>query len=559
MSGEKSEISTKPPDDVQLGSLRFLLETNELKGADGATLRLRRQSTEVLGYLAARAGQLVSKAELIEHVWPDTFVTDDSLGQCISDIRRTLGDSDHRIIQTYPKQGYMLVPMEPQAGGRDTTGTGRRLRRRVAMALLVGLGTTVTVLLTAWLWRSPPAQAGPPPLPVEPSVVVLPFDNQSYQGDLDYLAAGLSTSIRTQLSKFPQLFIIAGSTSVTFKDRPGTARGIGRELGVRYVLDGSIRKLGEGLSVSVELIEAETEQTIWAEQYHLSVDTALGTQADVVQEIVGTLNVVVSEEELAAVRARPTGNPRAYDLFLQAEAASALLTPEGRSEAVRLLHRAIELDPDFLAAHFELSGRYLSLFRFGGAQDTSELVRLSRHHAERALEISRSDYRGHFRMGMLHLFADHDHDLALLAFKRALKDNPNDADVLYNMGFLRALMGEPAEAIAWNDRAKRINPRYPGWYNFNAAQSHYFLGQYREAEALARSAIAEYPRSLPPRRILIVTLVETGRLKEAQQEAMKLLEINPDFRLSTFRNTPFQHEADQIRYFGAMRAAGIPD
>ena len=234
-------------------------------------------------------------------------------------------------------------------------------------------------------------------------------------------------------------------------------------------------------------------------------------------------------------------------------------TSAGRVEALNLLKEALDADPDYLDAHFELSGRYLSLYRFGGALAPEEAVRLSRHHAERALEIGRSDYRGHFRLGMLHLFAEHDHELAFAAFRRALKENPNDADVLYHMGFLRSLMGEPGEAIEWNDKAKRINPRYPGWYNFNAALSRFFVGDYSEAESLARTGIAEYPTSLAPRRILIVTLVELDRLDDATREVEDYLEISPEFRLANFRNTPFQHTTDHERYFDALRSAGIPD
>jgi len=569
MSGENPEIVPKSPEEFQLGSFRFFLQTNELKDKSGNIVRLRHQSTEVLVCLALRHGELVLKTDLIEAVWPDTFVTDDSLGQCIADIRRALGDSAHRIVRTFPKKGYMLVagPVSENARARlpapdRVPGNRTSQRRWPARFSALAVMAVLIMALGWWHFRTPEtvgAEILGPGLPQEPSIIVLPFENWSDDADLDYLAAGFSTSIRTHLSKFPQLFVIAGSTSVTYKDSPGTVRGIGREMGVRYVLDGSMRRVGDAFVVTTELVETEAERTIWAQQYSFEAGAAHSVQAELVQEVVATLNVVIGEEEMAAMRRRPTESPKAYDLYLRAEAAAQMVTSTGRAEAVDLLNRAIALDPDYLAVHFELSGRYLGLWRFGGAEAPEEAVRLARHHAERALEISRSDYRGHFRLGMLHLFADHNHDLAYAAFLRALKDNPNDADVLYNMGFLRSLMGEAQEAIAWNDKAKRINPRYPGWYNFNAAQSRFFLKEYEEAETLARTAIAQYPKSLAPRRILIAILVETGRLEEAEKEAETYMAINPQFRLSNFHNTPFQHRADQDRYFGAIRAAGIPD
>jgi len=567
MSGENSEITTKFQNEIQLGDFQYSLQTNELTDETGELIRLRRQSNDVLAAMAERCGQIVSKTELIEKVWPDTFVTDDSLGQCIVDIRRVLKDTEHRIVQTFHKKGYMLVASTVSGAvrgddARSEAGSVPAMHQKPFR--LVALAGLFLIFAAIAVWQSWNTIVGAPQmsaleLPEGPSIVVLPFDNQSEKDELEYLAAGFSTSIRTQLSKFPQLFVIAGSTALTFKDSPGTARGIGRELGVRYVLDGSVRVVGGDVVVNTELIETETEQSVWAQQYAFATENRLSVQADLVQEITSTLNVVIGEEEVASVRLRSTENPRAYDLFMRAEAATQSLTPDGRIEAIELLNEAIALDPDYLAAHFELSGRYLSLWRFGNAEDPKEAVRLARHHAERALEISRSDYRGHFRLGMLHLFADHDHELAYAAFLRALSDNPNDADVLYNVGFLRSLMGEPAEAIEWNNKAKRINPRYPGWYNFNPALSHFFLEDYELALILAKTGIAAYPQALPPRRILIATLVELGRLGEAKSEVEEYMAINPEFRLSTFRNTPFQHRADQDRYFAAMRMAGIPD
>ncbi|MDA5095765.1 winged helix-turn-helix domain-containing protein [Aliiroseovarius sp. KMU-50] len=556
MSGENSEISAKSEDAIWLGRSQFLIREKELKSASGQTIRLRRQSTEVLAFLVSRAGHVVSKTALIENVWPDTFVTDDSLGQCIVDIRRVLEDTDHSILQTYPKKGYRLVPAKHNTRQAGIFSTKRRwfLPSIAAVALAVFAG-----IQGYFFTMRDTTDVASPALPNEPSLIVLPFDNQSGKSDLEYLAAGFSTSIRTQLSKFPQIFVIAGPTSMTFKNSPGTARGIGREMGVGYILDGSIHELGEGLSVNAELIDAASERTIWADQYDLSGEGALQAHTAIVEQIVSTLNVVVLEEEIAAVNSRPSESAHAYDLFMRAEAASNRLTRDGRLKSVELLTQAIELDPDYLAAHLELSGRYLSLYRFGAADDPEKAVRLARYHAEQALEISQSDYRSHFRMGMLHLFADQDHNFALAAFQRALEKNQNDADVLYNMGFLRSLMGDAAEAIEWNDKAKRVNPRYPGWYNFNAAQSRFFIGDYEEAETLARLGMAQYPTSLPPRRVLIATLVEMGRLEEARKEVDDYLKVSPDFRLSTFRNTPFQHDADRERYYNAMRDAGMPD
>ncbi|WP_051371713.1 tetratricopeptide repeat protein [Leisingera aquimarina] len=433
------------------------------------------------------------------------------------------------------------------------------------LQMLVGVGCLMFAVFAVWSWQHwVPRKANVDPevlahpMPANPSIVILPFENRSDDPQIGYLAEGFSTAITTQLSKFPQLFVIADSTATTFADTPVRPRDIGRELGVRYVLSGSVHKSSDMLSLNAALVEAETEHTAWSDLYEFSAPDVFATQADIVQEITSTLEIEIEKEEIAALRKRPTDVSEAYQLFLRAVAKSKLLNTASRQEAIELLKQAIGLDPEYLAAHIELSGRYLSLWRFGGVDDPEKVLANARRHLSLALELNQTDYRVQHRLGQVHLFADHDHQLAYSAYQRALQSNPNDPEVLYDMGFLRSLMGEPAEALDWNNKAKRVNPRYPGWYNFNAALSHLFLKDYEQALLLAKAGTSTYPKSLPPRRILVATFAEMGRLEEAQDEAKKLLEIRPDFRISTHRNTPFLHQADEDRYFDAMEAGGLP-
>jgi adenylate cyclase len=441
----------------------------------------------------------------------------------------------------------------------------RRIKSK-STSVLVGIGGSILAALAFLFWSqwtpeteyTDPATASQS-IPTAPSIVVLPFDNRSDDPEIGYLAEGFSTAITTQLSKFPQLFVIAGSTAITFADTSIRTRDIGRELGVRYVLSGSIQKGSRTLSMNAALVEAETEHTAWSDQYEFSVADVFATQADFVQEITSTLEVEIEREEIAALKKQPTDVSEAYELYLRAVAKSKLLSTASRQEAIEFLKQAVALDPEYLAAHIELSGRYLSLWRFGGSEDPETALAYARHHLSNALELDQADYRVQHRLGQVQLFADHDHELAYGSYQRALQANPNDPEVLYDMGFLRFLMGEPAEAIDWNNKAKRVNPRYPGWYNFNAALSHFFIKDYEQALLLAKAGTSIYPKSLPPRRILVATLAEMGRLEEAQEEAKKLLKIRPDFRISTHRNTPFLHQEDEDRYFDAMKAGGLPE
>jgi TolB-like protein/class 3 adenylate cyclase len=429
-----------------------------------------------------------------------------------------------------------------------------------AMAFLVIAGGGLA-WFQPWAPREEPAsvESAALSLPDKPSIVVLPFANYYDDGKQDYFVDGFTNAITTHLSKFPQLFVISSTTAFTYKGKSVRVTDIGRDLGVKYVLEGSVQRGTDTLSIHAQLIEAETDRHVWAEQYDVPPEKVFSVQADLISEIVGTLRFALREEAVATVLKRPAANLQGYDLYLKASAVSKKISKESWHEAIRLLKQVVEIDPEFLEAHYRISTLYLSLWRFNMTDNAKETLRLARLHAEKAMEIDQADYRGHYLIGQLSLFADHEHDLALAEFQRALADNPNEANILYYMGFLKTLMGQGEEAIAWNEKAKRVNPRYPGWYNFNAALAHFWVQGYEKATLLAKSGIAAYPKTLAPRRILIATLVEMGRLDEAKQEVADYLEIRPNFRLSTFRNTPFKHQADQDRYFDALRKAGIPD
>jgi TolB-like protein/class 3 adenylate cyclase len=467
---------------------------------------------------------------------------------------------------TKPVRAYSVeVNADTVLPGPSPRPTSHRPTRQVLVTTFAAAVLIIAISVLAWLqpWQTAEEPASTEtaalPLPDKPSIVVLPFANYYDDGEQDYFVDGFTNAITTHLSKFPQLFVISSTTAFTYKGKSIRVTNIGHDLGVKYVLEGSVQRGANTLSVHAQLIEAETDRHVWAEQYDVPPEKVFSVQADLVSEIVGTLRSTLRDEAIAAVSKRPAANLQGYDLYLKAFAVSKKFSKKSRHEAIELLGQVIEIDPEFLAAHYRISTLYLSLWRFNMADDVEEALRLARLHARKAMEIDQSDYRGHYLIGQLSLFADHDHDLALAEFQRALADNPNEANILYYMGFLQSLMGRGKEAIAWNEKAKRVNPRYPGWYNFNAALAHFLVQDYEKAILLAKSGIAAYPKALAPRRILITTLVEMGRLDEAKQEATEYLEIRPSFRLSTFRNTPFKHQADQDRYFGALRKAGIPD
>ena len=439
------------------------------------------------------------------------------------------------------------------------SGNRKQIIAVIAMVLMVVGGFVYWSNISGPTDHSVTAEESALPLPARPSIVVLPFVNQYDDHEQNYFVDGLTNGIITHLSKFPELFVISSTTAFTYEGKAVRVTDIGRELGVKYLLEGSVQRGADTLSVHVQLIDATTDRHVWAEQYDVPTDEVFKVQGDLISKVVGTLKPTLWNEAKAAISKKPAASLQGYDLYLKSLSVWDEYSEESRAESFKLLNQAIKISPDFLDAHYAISEKHLGLWRWGNPDDPEESLRLARLHAAKAMEIDQSDYRGHFLQGRLHLFADNDHELALVELERALADNPNDTYVLYYMGFLKFLMGQAEEAIKWHNKAKRMNPRYPGWYNYNHALAYVWVKDYEKALVLARTGIAANPKSLPPRRILIVTLVEMGRLEEAKQQATEFLAIRPDFRLSTFHNTPFKHQADQNRYFNAMRKAGIPD
>jgi TolB-like protein len=474
---------------------------------------------------------------------------------------QTLKGFDHTVgVYRVDLKPGQLIPPPQQVNQRQLSPKHRKqIIAAAAIVLLVVGGLGYWSKINGPTDDSASAEQSVLPLPDRPSIVVLPFVNQYDDGEQNYFATGITNGIITYLSKFPELFVISSTTAFTYEGKAVRVTDIGRELGVKYVLEGSVQRGADTLSVHVQLIDATTDSHVWAEQYDVPPDEVFTVQNDLISKVVGTLKPTLLNEAKAAISKRPAANLQGYELYLKALSILDSYSNEAIAESLRLLNQAINISPDFLDAHYAISEIHLGLWRFGDPDDPEESLRLARLHARKVMEIDQSDYRGHFLQGLLHLFADHEHDLALVEFERALADNPNDTQILYNMGFIKSLMGQGEESIAWNNKAKRINPRYPGWYNFNAALAHFWIRDYEKAILLAKSGIAVYPKSLAPRRILIVTLVEMGRLDEAKQEVTEFLSIRPNFRLSTFRNTPFKHQSDQDRYFNALRKAGIPD
>ena len=437
--------------------------------------------------------------------------------------------------------------------------------KRKQIPLVIAAAAVLVVMAIALVWLKPWESSEEPtsvenlalPLPDKPSIAVLPFTNLTGDSEQDYFVDGFTNEIITNLSKFPQFFVIASNSVFTYKGKAVRINEVGRELGVRYVLEGSLQRSSDNISVHAQLIEAASEKHLWAEQYEATPEEIFSVQKDLTQQITSSLASKVENLAHAAVSKKDETSLPAYELYLKADKYS--FGKETFEESIRLLERAIELDPDFAEAYAKLAYRYLQLWRQRLADDPDEALRQARNAAHKAVTLDQQDYRSHLALASLYLWADKDHDLALAEFEKTVALNPNEADMMSMMSLTLAFVGRSEEAVDWTKKAKRLNPHHPIWYDWNGSFAYYMARDYDNALLGAKKTLAVYPESLSVLRILAATYVEMGNMEKAREVAQKMLKIDPGFTLSGVRNVPLRRKADRERYFGALAKAGLPE
>lgn len=452
-----------------------------------------------------------------------------------------------------------------QTGAKIPAPEPQQAPKREQKPPIIVAAVVLTVMAFALVWLRPwetseeltSVEDAALQLPDKPSIAVLPFANLTGDPEQDYFVDGFTNEIITNLSKFPEFFVIASNSVFTYKGKAVRVNEVGRDLGVRYVLEGSLQRSSNNLSVHAQLIDAASEKHLWAEQYEGTPEEIFSVQKDLTRQISSTLASKVENLAYAAVSRKDETSLPAYELYLKAVIFE--FGKEAFEKQIHLLERAIELDPDFAEAYAELAWRYLRLWQHRFADDPDEALRRARKAAQKAVTLDQQDYRSHFALGNIYIWADQDHDLAVAEFEKAIELNPNQADMMSMMSLILVFAGRPEEAVDWTKRAMRLNPHHPVWYDWNASLAYYMTRDYDQALLGAKKTLAVYPESLSVFRILAATYVEMGNMEKAREVAQKMLEINPEFTLSGVRNVPLRRKVDRERYFGALAKAGLPE
>ena len=449
--------------------------------------------------------------------------------------------------------------MDPEAVGKVIGEKRAEPRRGLRAALAV---VTVLLLIVGGLliWRTafPPVQVASVenmafPLPDKPSIAVLPFDNLSEDPKQEYFSDGLTEEIISTLSKVPKLFVIARNSTFTYKGKPVKVQQVSEELGVRYVLEGSVRKSGNKVRVTAQLIDALSGHHLWAEKYDRNLDDIFAVQDGITKNIITAMQVKLTDGEQARAFARGTDNLEAYLKCLQAYEYAHRINPESNALAKQLAEEAVALDPEYSVAYKELGRAHMVDVWVGTSKSPKESIGKAIQLLKKAIVLDETYAEAHALLGYLYSMTKK-YDMGIAEAETAVALNPNSADAHMRLGKTLSFAGRWEESIPEYKKAIRLNPVPPNIYLYSLGLSYAVTGQYEEAITWCEKAVSQEPNSLWARIIMTGVYSMSGRDAEAKVQAAEVLRIQPKFRI---KKGVYKRKEDTDRFVGALQKAGL--
>ncbi len=521
------------------GDHRLDVDRRELRRG-GEPIALEPLVFDLFVHLLRNPDRVVSKDELLEVVWGGRIVSESALTTRINAVRMAVGDSGRaqRLIRTVPRKGIRFVGFVQE-------------EQKPAASI-------DALPMAAENPRRPPL-----PLPDKPSIAVLPFANLSDDPEQQYFADGMVEEIITALSGIRWLFVIARNSSFTYKGKPVDVRQVGRELGVRYVLEGSVRKGGERVRIAAQLIDALSGAHLWADRFDGDLGDVFELQDRVAASVAGVIEPTLQAAEIERARHKRPGNFDAYDLYLRALPELGAMTAGSNTRALTLLRQALDLDPGYAAAlaaaAFCYVWRFLNQWMADEGAEIVKGVRLARA----AVATDRGDPTVLANAGYALLLLKGDVDTAGALLDRAMALNPNSAIACGYSGVVRVWAGDYGVAIEHCARAMRLSPLDPWMFNFlNATgRAHFCERRLEEALVWMRRAQQERPTRLDALVWLASTYAHLGRLDEARTTLRRLLEGSPRMTVAwnKQRFVNFKNRADIEFFYEGLRQAGLPE
>jgi TolB-like protein/DNA-binding winged helix-turn-helix (wHTH) protein/Flp pilus assembly protein TadD len=539
------------------------------------------RALDILGLLIDRHGDLVSKDEILNTVWPGV-VEDANVTVQISALRRVLdgGRSGPSLIQTIPARGYRLtMPVTRCDAGPPSSGvasdgpypnsvTGsvvpatKSRARKGRWYHLAALSAVIVAAVAAWIWNRP--QSAAPPL----SMVVLPFDNLSNDLGQEYFVDAVTNDLTTDLSRISGTFVIARGTAFTYKGKSADAKQIGRELGVRYIIEGAVRPLGDHVQVNVQLVDAESAAQLWTDRFETDRRNLAEAESEIAGRLVKTLNFALIEAAGRRIEREGAANPDAHDVYLRgfARYLRGSGSPEAVLEAQRLYEQALKMDPESVEARAGIAGMLISKVADGWSSSLEEDEARAEQLLHEALERDPNNEIARSNIGILRRLQKRLPE-AQIELERAIALNPNNTWSLRHLGITLMQLGRPEAGVSYIEKSIRLSPQDPFiWVNYLwLARCHFLLGHVDQAVGFFRKAYAANPRRGPD-LWLAAALGLSGDLAEAKATLAEWLKFHPKLgSLAQVRTTsaaplnPQFLELTEKTVEAGLRKAGMPE
>ncbi|MGI9390097.1 MAG: tetratricopeptide repeat protein [Boseongicola sp.] len=507
---------------LQLGAFKYDPVNGLITGAQGEIVHLRKQSQKVLSILAETPGEIVTKDRLINAVWPSIATTDDSLIQCIADIRRTFGTQS---VETFPKKGYRLCP----AGADVSSGTFAISHRLIwlSLACLLIAATISLLLIRDFEFDSNEAAVVLPTIVPENTLAVLPFTNLSGDSELTYFSDGLSEDLTTDLSKVSDLTVISYASSFEFHDAEKGFRKIADDLGARYLVRGTVRHHADRVRINVSLIDPYEGFNLWAERFDRSKENPFDVQEEVARYIVEALSLELGAVAVDAKRIEPD----AYYMLLRGLEPLRTYSESGNLEAREYFERALELDPEYARAHASIAITFGREVVFRYADDIpKDSVQKGLQAAITAIGLDPGIPDAYFALGVLNL-ALGEYDNALAAARHSIRLDKNYSDGYALLAEVAVHGGDLTEALTAIQRAKLLHPRYPVTYDWVEGHTLFQMGRYDDAQPILEKVADINPRFYRGLVTLAANYGQQGNRDAASDFLSRAQSIKPNVAL----------------------------
>ena len=596
---EDIDIDVNSP--FRVGEWTVYPDTDRIQRGE-VEVKLEPKTMKVLLCLAENAGKVVSRETLENTVWTNMIVGYDAISATIIKVRKALGDDSRhpQYIETLSKKGYRLiaeVSQNLQASHQSSTGeepdrqsssqttvtepyreqddpfgstisaTPQSPERNVKAQLIsaiIGLG----IILLGWqiLDTQPELQTTESQQTPEatrnelPSVVVLPFKNLSDDPQQEYFSEGITDDIITDLSKIGSLRVVARQSANHFRNSKASHEEVGIDLGVNYIIEGSLQKSGDRIRVNIQLTDVEKGQHLWAERFDRKLDDIFAIQDEITQQIINAMFITLSDQESKSVLYRTTTNFKAYDIFLRGLQLSGNRNKQSYDAAIDAFQRAIELDPNYARAYGAMAVMITRGYRFNWTSlSISEAQERALLLAKKAVELDQSTPQIYWALGFVHLFR-REYQQAEDAALQSVKLSPNYADGYGLLAFVSNWRGKAEDAIRYINRAIELNPYYTYDYPWNLGLAYYTLGQYEDAVTNFSKALQRNETVLLPRLFLAASYVRLGRQEDAEWEIEQVNIHRPNSSLSILKATvPFEDKTKVDALITELRKAGMPE